>query len=113
MTRRWKHAPSNVLVTGGTSSTSGASSRGGNCALCRQLPDLRDSGVSGNLSLGAWLLILRVDKCDVGQTDESQNVAQIGLLIVEAFGWRSRAKRAPARGHDIDFLAFQDPLRSG
>src|ERR1700686_2661557 len=74
-------------------------------ACTRQVANLCDGGRFRHLGLRSGLLVFSVDESHVGQTDKSENVAKIRLLIVEAFSGRSRTECAAARSDDVDFLA--------
>src|ERR1700692_3716001 len=82
-------------------------------ACTRQVANLCDGGRFRNLGLLSGLLVFGVDEGHVRETDERQDMAKVRLLIVEAFSRRSRTECAAAGGHDVDLLAFQNPLRAG
>src|ERR1700680_3039279 len=81
-------------------------------ACTRQVANLCDGGRFRNLGLLSGLLVFGVDEGHVRETDKRQNVAEVRLLIVEAFSRRSRTECAAAGGHDVDLLAFQNALRA-
>ena len=47
---------------------------------------------------------------DVGDAEETEEVLQVGLLMVEKCPWRRGAIHAAARAHDDHLLAAREPF---
>src|ERR1700674_5527768 len=57
-------------------------------------------------------LVFRVDKSDVGEANEFQNVLEIRLLKIKSSSRRALLVRASTGGDDHDILSSQESLRA-
>src|ERR1700680_199875 len=57
-------------------------------------------------------LVFRVNKRNVRKSDETQNVAQVGLLKIESFPPRALCIGTPAGSDEVKFLSSEEALRT-